>query len=264
LKINKEKKLIIEKITGLSKEQLFLNQNIQDKHNSNLKKAFFRLEKGEPIEYIVNNAEFYGLDFYVDTRVLIPRNDTEIMVERVILNNDLFTLIDIWTWSSCVPISILKNTKNIDSCYVVDISEEALDVSEINIKKHNLNDKIIGIKGDLIEPFLCKNNYVLYKNIVITANLPYIRDEDYKNMDNSVIKYEPKIALYGWNGTWFELYEKLINQCLELRKTYKITLFIEIGFDQKQVAGVFLNKLWLSYEIFKDNGWVDRCIKISF
>jgi len=216
---------------------------------------------------------------------LIPRNDTEIMIHEVLKitspltslplqgwpgafligeGNNKYSLIDVWTGSSCISISILKNRNNIFSCYVIDISEEALEVSKINIKKHKLENEIISIKWDLLEPFLCENSYKLHKIIVITANLPYIKDKDYENMDNSVIKYEPKLALYGWKWTWFELYQKLISQCLELKKKYNIILFIEIGFDQKQIAEGFLNNLWLKYEIFKDNGWVDRCIKISF
>jgi len=263
----KNKELIIRKITGLSKEQLFLNpppNPLPSKEGELFNEYISRLEKWEPIEHIINNTEFYSFDFYVDNRVLIPKNDTELMVDVVLKNDIEWTLIDIWTWSSCIAISIMKNTLNINKCYVVDISKKALEVSKINIEKYNLEDKIIQLKWDLLKPFLSNNNYKLDKDIIITANLPYIKDADYENMDKSVIEYEPKLALYWWKETWFELYGELLNQCLELKKTHNITVFIEIGFDQKQVAEGFLNNLGLKYEIFKDNGGLDRCIKIYF
>ena len=267
---NKIKDLIIQKITGLSKEQLFLINKIPEEYKSEIESALKRLEKWEPIEYIINNAEFYLLDFYVDNRVLIPRNDTEVMVDEVLkeMKSEKYTLIDVWTWSSCIPISVLKgipptpfNKGGVGKCYVVDISEEALEVSNINIKNHNLEDKIVQIKWDLLDNFIT-DTIKLSKNVIITANLPYIKDADYENMDSSVIKYEPKLALYGWKWTWFEMYQELISQCLELKKKHNITLFIEIGFDQKEVAEEYLGKLGLRYEIFKDNGWVERCVKV--
>ena len=270
MKINIAKNLIIQKITGLSKEQLFLTSDLDIKNNKDIQKAFSRLDLWEPLEYIINNAEFYGLDFYVDNNALIPRDDTEIMVESVLsyINKCdnlswLFTLIDVWTWTSWIPISIIKNTENISNCLVVDISKEALEVSKINIDKYELNHKITQINWDLLYEILCSKEEKLENKIIITANLPYIKDEDYKNMDESVIKYEPKLALYGWKKTWFEMYQKLIEQCLELKKRHVITLFIEIGFDQKQIAEDFLNKNWLKYNFFKDNNGIDRCIKIS-
>ena len=84
-------------------------------------------------------------------------------------------------------------------------------------------------------------------------------------MSDETIKYEPDLALYGWEETGFELYERLIAQCLELRKKWhNITLFIEIGFDQYNYSKKYLENLWLSFEYFKDNGGVWRCIKIEF
>ena len=104
------------------------------------------------------------------------------------------------------------------------------------------------------------------EELIITANLPYIKDEDYGNMDKEVILHEPAIALYGWKKTWFEMYERLIGQIYEIKKISSITqisLFIEIGFDQKLIAENFLNKEKLLYKIHCDNSWIDRCIQIT-
>lgn len=260
---------IIRKITGLSKGQLFLLDEIEEKYIQGIQKAFNRLKNWEPLEYIINNAEFYSLDFYVDPNVLIPRNDTEIMVDKTletILKFENISLIDVWTWSWCIAISIIKNTEKINNCYVTDISRKVLEVAQKNIIKHELSKKIQTIKSNLLVKFIWNNDYILSKNIVITANLPYVKTWDFENMSPETVKYEPELALYGWKNTWFELYEVLIKECLLLKKLNNIKnlfLFIEIWFDQKEYSEKYLIKAWLKHSYYKDNSWIDRCIKIE-
>jgi len=257
---------IVEKIlmkkTGLNKSQFFLSEqlNLSQKDLEELEKLFKKIAFGYPIEYALENAEFYWLDFYVDKRCLIPRNDTEIMVEQAIKAlSDKCIYIDVWTWSWAIPISVYKNSKNkISKAYALDISEDALEVAKKNIKSHNLENKIELLKSDLLSNInLEKNN-----NYIITANLPYIKNEDFWNMDQEVILHEPSVALYWWEKTGFELYDKLIEQIINNKK--KTILFIEIWFDQKEYAINYLNNKKLNFEIFKDNWGVDRCIKIKF
>lgn len=274
---HKIKNLILQKITGLNKEQLFLNpptNPLPNKDGELYEKLVQRYNSWEPIEYIVENVNFYGLDFFVDSRVLVPRDDTEIMVEEALMQ-DFDILIDVWTWSSCIPISILKNKEEIKKCFVIDISNKALEVSKINIKKHNLENKINQVEWSLLSNFLVENPLAPFsggkehlfkeKEIVITANLPYIKDWDCENIDNETLKFEPGLALYWWEKTWFELYERLVNQAITLKEKFKIKsiiLFIEIGFDQKKVSETFLKNLNLNFEFFKDNNTIHRCIKI--
>ena len=245
---------------------------------------------------------------------MIPRNDTELLVWKVIeefssppargrlmvipeegeLEGGI--LIDIWTWSSCIPISIIKNQRTkIKNCYAVDISKDALDVAKLNIKKHWLEKEIELINWDLLELFLSpplappssgmimslpssrEGNSTkspswrggdLEGGIIITANLPYIKQDDFKNIDKQVYKNEPKLALYWGEKTGFELYEKLIKQCIDLKNAFLssnlLVLFIEIGFDQKEVVKSFLENAWLKFEFFKDANKIDRVIKIFF
>lgn len=267
LETNKIEK-ILQKITNTTKSQLFLLDKIDVSYLETIKKSFNKLVTGEPIEYIINNAEFYSLDFYVNSNVLIPRNDTEIMVDKAIetiIKYNWVSLIDIGTWSSCIAISILKNSSKVTNCYAIDISKKALEVSKINIEKHWLNNKIIQINSDLLKCFHWKNDFVLNKNVIITANLPYIKNEDFENMDKETIKYEPALALFWWKDTWFELYEKLIKECFKLKNIYNIKsliLFIEIWFDQKEHSSKYLTNLWLEHYYYKDNWWIERCIKI--
>lgn len=261
---------IILKELNLSKSGLFLIDEIDEKYIEEITNKLKRIENKEPLEYVINNAEFYNLDFYVDNKVLIPRNDTEIMVDMAIeeiLQQDSITLIDVWTWSSCIAISILENTKKINNCYVVDISNDALDVSKKNISKHNLLNKIIQINWNLISDFIWINDFQINKNIIITANLPYIKNNDFINMDQETIRFEPEIALYWWKNTWFELYEQLIRECFQfknIKHIQSLILFIEIGFDQFEYSRQYLDKLNLNFKYFKDNNWINRCIKIVF
>lgn len=261
--------LIISKIADLSKNQLFLMDEIDDKYLVDIESAFNKISLGFPVEYFLENANFYSLDFFVDERVLIPRDDTEVMIDEVLnIFEENHILIDVWTWSSCIPVSILKNVNRFWKCFALDISDKALEISKINIKKHNLQNEINLIKSDLLEYFLINDILLLTKTkLIITANLPYIKDNDFENMDKETLTYEPDSALYWWEKTGFEMYEKLIWQVFEIKKIYKIQkifLFIEIGFDQKEVSEIFLKKNDLKYKIFKDNLGVDRCVKIEF
>ena len=259
---------IIQSELKISKSGLFLIEEINEEYVDNIKNKFNRLKNWEPLEYIIKKAEFYNLDFYVDNRVLIPRNDTEIMVENAIKQIDILNdilLIDIWTWSSCIPISINKNCKNIDETFAIDISIDALEVSKINIKNHNLEWKISQINSDLLNSII--ENKFINKNLIITANLPYIKNDDFDNMSKETIIYEPNIALFWWVDTWFELYEKLIKQIITLKNNNNfenIILFIEIWFDQEDYSKKYLNNLNLKFEYFKDNNQINRCIKIVF
>ncbi len=296
--------LILQKNLWISKTELFLLENIEEKYIENIKKDLERRNAWEPLEYIIEKAEFFSLPFFVDKRVLIPRNDTEIMIEKALKIDNLedFLLIDVWTWSSAIPISIIKNSK-IKNALAIDISKKALEVAKINIKKHNLWDKIKVLESNLLEKLLENNSLffderagVRYKNIIITANLPYIKNKDFENMSKETLKYEPNLALFWWEKTGFELYEKLIWQIFEIfnysrnchpelvsashnldskwpegiplgtssKWQTKIILFIEIWFDQKEIAENYLKSKNLKFQIFKDNSKIERCIKICF
>ncbi len=259
---------ILQKLTGFTKNQLFFCEELDDITESTLKIITEQSKNWIPFEYIINKAEFYGLDFYVDNRVLIPRNDTEIMVDLVIESvddqlNSGPVLIDIWTGSSCIPLSILENTPKIIETHVVDISEKALELSKINIQKYKNN--IQQYLWSLYSPLISKD--FSQSPVFITANLPYIKDNDFDNMSIETITHEPDLALYGWKETWFELYEQLIQQIIQQinqKLLQTVFLYIEIWFDQKEYTESYLTKLGLKYSIHKDNSWIDRCVQIEF
>lgn len=265
----KETSLILEKTLDISSTDVFLLETIDEKYISLLENMLFQRANWTPLEYIINRANFFSLDFFVDNRVLIPRNDTEILVEQVLSITDIheYTLIDVGTGSWAIPISILKNS-NLPHALALDISPEALEVTKKNLQQHRLKQRLTIQQSNLLTALLDKkDSKIAEKNIIITANLPYIKNGDFANMSKETIQHEPHLALFGGQQTGFELYETLIFQIFELAKLYKIEkilLFIEIGFDQKEIAETFLQQQKLPFTIYKDNNWIERCVKIIF
>lgn len=218
-----------------------------------------------------DNEEFYSLPFYVDHRVLVPRNDTEILVEKVLkhLKNEPKSetiLIDVGTGSSAIMTAVVKNSPiSFVQVLWLDISTDALEVAKVNVEKNNIQNQITLFHSDLLGAILSRNIFLQpAKNIIITANLPYIKNGDFENMDKEVLENEPHIALFGWENTGFEMYEKLISQTRELEKLYSVntTLFIEIWFDQYEYSKEYLSSQWLKFEYFKDLNNIYRVIKI--
>lgn len=260
---------VLEFVLNMDKKELFLLDKADDNEVKNIYCVFEKIYLGYPLPYITHNVNFMWIDFYVDKWVLIPRDDTEILVKEVVKStkekgeSNKEILLDIWTWSGIIPISIIKNTEfEFESIFALEISENAYKVAERNIKKHKLESKINLINIDFRQ---FEFNQFEWKNLIVTANLPYIKDADFENMDFWVYSFEPKMALYWWKETWFELYEELIGLLLRQRNKFNsIVLFIEIGFDQYDVSQDFLSSKWLKFEYFKDTNNIYRVIKIIF
>lgn len=194
-------------------------------------------KKGWPMAYIAGHKEFFGLDFLVNHHILIPRPDTEVLVENAIeeiKRNKKTVLIDIGTGSGCIPIVIGKTLVDMDiEIVATDISKNALKIAHKNAKKH-------GIKIKFIHSNLLENDELLqYINIkfpyqlIITANLPYGWSawKNNSSTETKSLKFEPQIALFaGKNG--LELYEKLLKQL----KNTKHPLTALFEFDPRQTT----------------------------
>ncbi|NDK10051.1 HemK family protein methyltransferase [Candidatus Gracilibacteria bacterium] len=263
---------ILCKILELSPTQLFSKSDISAAYIYEAQKLFFDVASGVPEEYSTENANFYGRDFFVDERVLIPRNDTEILVRQSLLKLntgiDVASTVyaDIGTGSGCIAISILQEMlpMKFHSSFAFDISASAREVATINKATYELESLNIE-ESNLLKYFFNSSN-ISKRNLFLTANLPYIKDGDVENMESSVIEYEPDGALYGGRDTGFELYEKLIVQCFQLKELQKIKniyLCIEIGFDQYDVSRQYLEDMGLSFEYFQDSASIQRVIYIS-
>jgi release factor glutamine methyltransferase len=219
-----------------------------------------RRVKGEPIAYLTNTKEFHGLDFFVNKNVLIPRPETELLVEEVInktlkqkIKKTKFKIADIGTGSGCIIISIAKSYKlKAISCYATDISKPALAVAKKNAKKHKV--KIKFLYGNLLEPL--KNK----KIDIVVANLPY-GWQQWKNntsAQTSGLKFEPQKALFAKeNGLY--LYHKFFEQIANRKQKPELILG---EFDPRQKIGMqkSIKKHLPQYclEIKKDLAKLDR------
>ena len=222
-------------------------------YNGDINDAIKRLENGEPVQYIVGNVDFYGYILNVNKDVLIPRRETEELVEEVIKRSKLFnnpTIIDIGTGSGAIAISLSKEL----NCHVYasDISNKALMVAKENAIKNNAN--ITFLQGDMLKPFI--DNKI--KVDIIVSNPPYIKENE--EIEDIVKKNEPNIALYAKNNG-LEFYESILKDANRVLKE-KYLIAFEIGKTQgndiKLLAHKYLGNV--KVEIKKDLSLNDRFI----
>ncbi|MTI80618.1 MAG: peptide chain release factor N(5)-glutamine methyltransferase [Firmicutes bacterium] len=202
--------------------------------------------QGQPVAYLVGVKEFMGLNFTVTPDVLIPRPDTELMVETAvsIINKHAKEnpkLLDVGTGSGAVVVSTTHFVPRLKAT-AVDISEQALKIAQKNAKEHNVDNKIEFIKGNLLESLLHQ------KADIITANLPYVPSQDILTLSEEV-KNEPKLALDG-GPDGLDLYRQLIPQAEKILNPAG-HLLIEIGPGQGQPA-LNLFKHWPQANLYHD------------
>ncbi|MDD3888186.1 MAG: peptide chain release factor N(5)-glutamine methyltransferase [Patescibacteria group bacterium] len=242
-----------------NKEYLFANPEIELKQEQleQFEKLLARRKKHEPIAYIINNKEFFGIDFFVDKRVLIPRPETEILVEEVLKivknTNCQYVLVDVGTGSGCIAVSLAKNLTNA-KIFAIDISKDALDVAKINVEKNNANIQLLS--GNLLEPL--GNNKV----DIICANLPYITVEQLNLTEEDVRKFEPKSALIAKEET--TLYSNLLDQAPKFLNKNGIIFFeIDPVFKDKIIKLVKEKMPNAKYEIKNDLAGLERVMIIK-
>ena len=222
-------------------------------YKGNLEDAIKRLETGEPVQYIVGNVDFYGYELDVNKNVLIPRRETEELVEEVIKRSQEFvnpTIIDIGTGSGAIAISLSKELNK--HVYASDISSEALGVAKQNSIKNNAN--ITFLEGDMLKPFVERN----IKVDIIVSNPPYIKEDE--EIEDIVKNNEPHLALYARNNG-LEFYESIL-KVAKLVLNDKFLIAFEIGCEQandiKELAKKYLGDV--KVEIKKDLSSKDRML----
>jgi len=219
----------------LHKNREFLLTHPEIKINSPLLKKFKKLEKkrltGWSIAVLIGQKEFYGLSFKVDKNILVPRPETEMIVDEVLTKNQNNCLIiDLGTGSGAIIIALAKNFKTAKAKFLaVDISLKALKIAKQNAQLHKLNKKIKFSQGNLLTPIL---KLLPNKNLVIAANLPYLTKTQINNSPS--IKREPKLALDG-GSDGLKYYRALFKQ-LKTIKYESLELLIEI--DPSQTAKI--------------------------
>ena len=221
-------------------------------YKGNLEDAIKRLESGEPVQYIVGDVDFYGNIIKVDKRVLIPRFETEGLVEIALsyLTNTNLDVVDLGTGSGCIAITLKKKLPNINMD-AVDISIDALSLAKENAKLNNVD--ITFYNGDMLNPLNKKYDCII-------SNPPYIAyDEEIMGI---VKNNEPNNALYADNnGLYF--YEEILKNAKNYLKE-KYYIFFEIGYSQGEaIKALALKYLDCSVEVKKDLQKFDRYVIIK-
>jgi release factor glutamine methyltransferase len=225
-----------------------------------------RLDR-EPAAYILGHCEFYGIDFYVDSRTLIPRPETELLVEKTIelarrisRQGEHTTIADIGTGCGAIAISLalaLPEAK----IYATDISPAALQVAEINCRRQEVNGRVELLQGNLLVPLPRAVD-------MIVANLPYVRDCEFVDLSSEIREHEPTIALAGGRDGLDRIRE-MLEQMRGREDTHRnegpTCFLLEIGQGQGEMVTSLVNDYFpqASIELISDMGGVERVVKVG-
>jgi len=248
--------LLMSKAINKDREFIILNlkNEIDEKDYQYFQKMINERSKGKPIAYLTNKKFFWKYEFDIVENVLIPRPDTEILVEQVLniyKNKNKINFLDIGTGSGCILLSILKERKDFFATGI-DISDDAIKICKINAYKLGVKNRVKLFKSDI-------DNFSNGKYDLIISNPPYIKNLDLKCLEKDVINFEPKLALNGGLEGITEI-KKVINKSAKLiKKNGK--LILEIAFNQKEkVRQLLINNGFYVNMVIKDLAENDRCI----
>ena len=234
---NLDSELILAKVLNITREKLLVNldKKLDQKSFKTYKNLLIRRKKNEPIAHIFQNKEFWQYNFKVNNDVLIPRPETELIVQELlkITNyNSTKHILDVGTGSGCIIISLLKNRP---FCYgtAIDICRKALKIAKSNAKMHHLENKIKFINNDI-------DKFNHYKYDFIVSNPPYIKKFELKRLSSNVRLFEPKVALEAGVDGFREIKKIIFKSKKLLKRNGK--LILEIGYKQKDFSIYFLKK----------------------
>ena len=248
--------ILMAKVLGSSREYTILNNHkeLNDNKLRHFKRLIIERANRKPIAYFLNKKYFWDHEFYVNKNTLIPRPDTEVIIEvilRLNKNKNSMNILDIGVGSGCILLTILKEKKNFYGTGI-DISKKSLDIARINAKNLCVSDRVKFFKSDV-------DKFTQGKYDIIVSNPPYIKSSDLKYLESDVINFEPKLALDGGLDGLSEI-RKVIKKSSDLIKTNG-KLILEIGFDQKDKVIKLLNKKgFYINSTLKDLAKNDRCI----
>ncbi len=221
----------------------------------------YRRCEGCPIQYIINKQEFMGLEFYVDQRVLIPRADTEILVEHVIKwasqEEGSVRILDVGTGSGAIAVSLaffLPRAR----ITAVDISAGALAVARLNACRHGVENRIVFLEGDLFSPLYGHSGAQLFD--VIVSNPPYIPTQEIEGLERHIRDYEPRIALDGGHDG-LKFYSRLAREGLDWLKVGGL-LAVEVGYGQARKVKSILESTgcYVNIAIQEDLAGIERVV----
>jgi len=263
-----EARVLLGQILELSSAELFtqpeltLNQGQIKIFNQSIERRI----NNEPTAYIIKHKEFFGIDFYVDHRVLIPRPETELLVEEALefarskINHTtnpsgLIQIADIGTGCGAIAISIALNLPHV-KVLATDISPLALEVARLNSDYHKVTGQVTFLQGNLLEP--------IHKPVdLIIANLPYIKTSELPELSPEITGFEPEIAING-GESGLDPINQILEQIKE-RELQQCRLLLEIGQGQEQQVTALVNRLFpaANPELVTDLNGINRVVKMD-
>lgn len=254
----------------IGKDRVFISANpdyqLSERDVNEFEKLIDRRSKQEPIAYIIGNKTFYDYNFIVNNYVLIPRPETELLVEealKYIQKNQVNSIVDVGTGSGCIIITIAKELQKQEAegnrqLLATDISKEALKIAKQNYESNFPKREI---KIEFVESHLLEK--IDTKIDLLVSNLPYIPQREYLTLEKNVVKFEPKQALVGGNNG-YELIERLLKQALNKMKERSLIL-LEINHDQGESVAEIAKKYFpkSKIDVIKDYANFDRFIRIE-
>jgi len=246
-----DSEILLSKVLNKKREEILINldKKICASHASKYIDLIKRRSHNEPVAYICNEKEFWSKNFFVNNNTLIPRPETELMIEKLVqmFKGKKISILDIGTGSGCILISLLSELKN-SKGVGIDISKNAVIIAKKNARRLKMQQNIKFFKKTLASNFTQKYD-------LIVSNPPYIMSKDIKNLNDDIKKYEPRIALDGGNDG-LDLIKKVIYKTKKILKI-KGTLALEIGNEQnKKVSKILVNnnfKIEHAIKDYKDN-----------
>lgn len=246
---------------GINKTKAFLypDKKLPDDAMKNLEYALKKLKQEYPVQYITGQTEFYGLQFKVSPDVLIPRPETEELVDLIIKNHQnhqKIKILDIGTGSGCIPVSLKKHLPE-NEIFAMDISEKALQTAQQNAKINQV--QIHFFKDDILNPQ--KSKYIDFD--IIVSNPPYVREKEKHLMKKNVLENEPHIALFVKDNDALIFYRAIINFAKNRLKP-KGFIYFEINEALgNQIENLLSLNNFTAIKIIKDLQGKDRIIKAT-
>ena len=253
--------VLLADLLDMERIKLYVNFDYPLKENElvEYRERVVRRAKREPVAYITGHKEFMSLDFFIEDGVLVPRPETELLVEEIISyckegSIEQPNIVEIGTGSGVIMVSLghyIEDARILG----IDTSEQAVALTQKNVKKHELEDRLKVLQGDLLQPLIKREK----SNVdIVVSNPPYISQEDMENLPPEV-KKEPELALAGGEDG-LEVYRKIIPQAQKVLVSGGL-LALEIGYDQGSALKEMLNKNgWEDVKIIKDYNNHDRIV----
>ena len=255
--------LILARVLGCSRIDLYkkFHQPLHPKELGSLKEMFRRRVAREPLQYILGDTEFMGLHFFVDRRVLVPRPETEVLVEqaiREVRDKNTARVLDVGTGSGNIAVSLALavTTVMIDA---LDVSGRALAVAEENIRFHAVADRVRTVRVDIFDDGF-ETSLPTYDLIV--SNPPYVSKKEFEHLAPEIREYEPPMATTD-NGDGLTFYRRIARLGKSLLQEHG-AIFVEVGYGQAEgVAGLFTDAGYTVLDAVRDYQNIDRVLKVS-